>query len=163
MHSLPVPLLNDFLLSHPLVPWPSSIPDSGCLLSVFRKGGIPSPGSCPGFCGISAQQWHGHKLSRLWQVGAVLLFPVHRLSNPNIPVLKTKRLVGISREGSSGLGWIKRIYAKRKQDIDVEYLNLRSRKVTHSSNLSRYQFTDVFVILPATAISDIEMASGAGR
>lgn len=78
-------------------------------------------------------------------------------------MLKTKPIVDISREGSLNLRWIKRIYAKRKQYVNAEYLNPRQRKVTHSSNLRGQKFTDVFVILPAIEISNIEMAFGTGR
>lgn len=78
-------------------------------------------------------------------------------------MVKTKPLVCISREGTLSLRWIKTIYAKRKQSINADYLNLRQRKVTHSAYLSKQKFTNVFVILPVVEISSIEMAFGTRR
>lgn len=78
-------------------------------------------------------------------------------------MLKTKPIVDISREGSLSLRWIKRIYGKRKQYVNAEYLKPRQGKVTYSSNLGGQKVTDVFVILPATEISNIEMAFETGR
>lgn len=78
-------------------------------------------------------------------------------------MVKTKPLVCISREGTLSLRWIKTIYAKRKQSINADYLNLRQRKVTHSAYLSKQKFTNVFVILPVVEISSIEMTFGTRR
>lgn len=77
--------------------------------------------------------------------------------------MKTKPTVDISREGSLSLRWVKRTYAERKQYLDADYPNPRQRRVTHSSLARGQKFTDVFVISPATGISNIEMALGTGR
>lgn len=57
----------------------------------------------------------------------------------------------------------KKNICQKPQYVNAEYLNPRQRKVTHSSNFRGQKFTDVFVILPATEISNTEMAFEAGR